>query len=257
WDKTKEYSNTSGDALLDITKEGWELTKEYSNIGKNIVIEQTLLNGINVLTDNSKVKVVLLDINDTTNYIDMVFYLKGEDKNLTVKIKDFTWGVSKDDKHIVFETLDINLDIEWINYLLVDAIKRDGGRLVLPNKATTFSLLFSIKPNIKIKKALPTKDKFDFVHYEYDKSFFNINKFEVINGNIVVDIFTKGGKNISCNIKSYILRTANRKSIIALQDLKFGVCNKPWIQSIIEKQNREIHFDFTDKLYQLFNEKVE
>ena len=243
-------------SLVNDVDKLWTKTKKYSNQGKNIVIEQTLINGINALTDNNKIKVNSFDINNTTNYINMVVYLNGEDKNLTIKIKDFTWGV-KDDNYIVFDTLDILFDIEWIDYLVSDMIKREGGRLIIPNSPSTFSLLFAIKPNIKIKKDLPAKAKFDFVHYNYDKSLFKINHFKVDNKNIIIDIFTKGSRNnIMCEIKNYKLRTANRKQIIALQNIKFGTCNKPWITSIIENQNNEVHFEFNKKLYALFGGKV-
>lgn len=250
----------AGESYWDIATKSanslWDKTKQYTHQGKNIAIEKTVLNGINAITDNSKIKVEYFGIDDRTNYIDMVVFLKGEDKKLNIKVKDFSWGISTDKQFIVFENLDISLDITWLNYLLIDKIKRDGGRLVIPNKTSTFSLLYAVKPNIKIEKELPKKEHFDVVYYEYNKDFFHINKFEVKNHNISTNISIKGSKNnILCSVSNYTLRTANRKNIIVLQDIKFQKCNKPWIQSVIEKQNNEVHFDFNWRLYILFGGK--
>ncbi len=53
------------------------LLKEYSVQGKNILIEQTLLNGINTLVDNTKIKIISFDIDDETNVIKIDTFLKG------------------------------------------------------------------------------------------------------------------------------------------------------------------------------------
>ena len=46
-----------------------DIFKEYSEQGKNVFIEQTLLNGINALVDNTKIKINSFDIDDETDAI--------------------------------------------------------------------------------------------------------------------------------------------------------------------------------------------
>ena len=254
WNSAKNLSNDA----LDVSKIALELTKEYSNQGKNILIEQTLTHGINGLVDNSKINVNLFDINDTTNAIKMNLFLKGEDQNLTMNIKNFEWGVTEDKKYIVFENLDISLDIPWMQYIIDDIIKRENGYLKIPHNVGIFSLLYSIKPNIKSTYTPRNKDKipFDIIEYKYDKEFIKIEKFKSKNNNVEVIIKLKGSKNnLNIVVDSYELRTANSKKIIVLQNLKFSEFTKPWIKSIIDGQNNEIQLDYTKKLYDILNKK--
>jgi hypothetical protein len=254
WGKTKEYGEKAFDTTKEYSSDTWEQTKKYSHQGKNMFIEKTLLHGINALTDNTKIKINKFEIDNKTNVINMAIYLNGEDKELNIEIKNFTWGITENKEDIVFEDLDISLDIEWLDYLLKDSIKRAGGYLIVPNKASTFSLLYSIKPDIKLTKNITKKeDKFDFVYYKYDENYFKINQFKVKDKHITTDIRVKGStEHILCNIKSFDIQTANKKTILAIRNIKFAHCNKPWIQSFIENQNNELYVDFTDKLYSLF-----
>ena len=125
------------------------MLKEYSVQGKNILIEQTLLNGVNALVDNTKIKINSFDIDDKTNVIKIDTFLKGEDKNLIIDIEKFQWGVTEDKKYIVFENFDIDMNIEWMQYIIDDIAKRDNGYIKIPHNVALFSLLYSIKPNIK------------------------------------------------------------------------------------------------------------
>ena len=152
--------------------------KEYSNQGKNILIEQTLLNGINGLVDTDKIKVKLFDIDDKTDAIKVVLFLKGEDKELQIDIKKFDWGVTEDKKYIVFENLDILLNIPWMQYIVKDMAKRDNGYIKVPHTVALFSLLYSIKPNIDSTYVYRKKKDFDLIKYPYDKNFVQIEHFK-------------------------------------------------------------------------------
>lgn len=239
---------------VEISKDVLQKSKDYGNQGKNILIEQTLTNGINALVDNTKIKIELFDINNTTNAIAMQVFLKGEDDILDIDINSFDWGVSKDEKSIVFENLDISLNISWIDYIIKNIIKRGEGYIKVPYDMKLFSLLFSIKPDIDSTYKKEKKEPFDIVKYPYDKKFINIKEFIVKENNIKSDISLAGSKDgLKFEILSYDLVRANKRTIIALRDIKFKSCNKPWLQSIIEKQENEIHLTHTDDLYNLLN----
>ncbi|MEA2018702.1 MAG: hypothetical protein U9N59_09655 [Campylobacterota bacterium] len=239
-----------------LSKNTLELTKDYSNQGKNILIEQTLFHGINGLVDNSKIKVNLFDIDDNTNAIKINLFLKGEDQNLTIDINKFTWGVTEDKKYIVFEDLDISLNMPWMQYIISDMMKRDNGYLKIPHNVGIFSLLYSIKPNIKLTYKQKEKEPFNILEYDYDKEFIKIEKFKSNNKTVEVILKLKGSKeNLNIVVESYELRTANSKKVIVLQNLKYREFTKPWIKSIIDGQNNEIHIDFTKKLYNILNQK--
>jgi len=231
------------------------LTKKYSVEGKNILIEQTLLHGINGLVDNTKINVNNFDINDKTNAIKINLFLKGEDKNLTIDIKKFDWGVTSDKKNIVFENLDIKMDIPWMQYILNDMIKRDNGYLKIPHNVGIFSLLYSIKPNIKSSYKHIKKEKFNIIKYNYNPEYLKIEKFKSGNNNIEVVIKLKGSKDLNIVVDSYTLRTANGKKTIVLQDINFKEFTKPWVKSIIDGQKNEIYLDYTNKLYNILNKK--
>ncbi len=235
-----------------LSREFLDKSKEYSIQGKNILIEQTLQNGINALVDTTKIKVEKFDINDTTNDIKMEIFLNGEDDILDVDIKSFEWGVSADNKYIVFENVDISLNIPWVDYVIQNMIKRGDGYIKVPKNVTLFSLLFSIKPNIESTYKETKKEPFDIVNYPYDKSYIDIDKFEVSKKNIDASIVLNGSKDgLKFKIKSYNLLRANKKTLIVLKNIKFESCNKPWFQSVIEKQNNQIHLTYTDELYKL------
>jgi len=253
WDKAKNFGSDMIDSTSTYINDSWKDTKDYTHSTKNIAISKTMINGINAMTDNSKIKVEQFNIDDKTGYIDATIYLNGEDKNLKANVKDFTWSVSENKEYILINNIDATVDIPWIHYLLANMIIRNDGYLILPFQASTFTLLYAIKDNIPLKKDISSIAKFDFVHYAYNKEYFNINKFEVKNNNIIIDISAKGStENIKFDIKSYVLRTANKKEIIALRDIKFNSCNKPWMKSVITSQDSEVLLDFNPKLYKLF-----
>ena len=241
WEKAKRLSS-----------EAAVLTKEYSNQGKNILIEQTLLNGINALVDTDKIKVKIFDINDTTNDIKIELFLMGEDKDLSLDIKKFDWGVTKDKKYIVFENFDVSLDIPWMQYILDDIVERDNGYLKVPYNIPMFSLLYSIKANKKTTYPNTQQEPFDIMGYKYDQEFIKIEKFQSKNNTIEVIIKLKGSQdNLNIKVQSYMIRTANEKKVIVLQDIEILEFTKPWLKSIIDLQKNKVYLKYTDKLYKL------
>lgn len=230
--------------------------KEYSMQGKNVIIEQTLLNGINALVDTTKIKINSFDIEDKTNKIKISIFLKGEDKDLQIDIDKFQWGVTEDKRYIVFENFDIDLNIDWMQYVVDDIAKRDRGYIKVPHSVALFSLLYTIKPNIKSTYKFFDKEPFIISEYPFDKRYLKIEELELNQNKIAANIWLKGSKqNLKIDVESYILATANNRQLIVLKDIKFKEFTKPWIQSIIEKQHNEVHLKYTEKLYNLLNTK--
>ena len=231
-----------------------EMFKEYSTQGKNILIEQTLLNGINALVDNSKIKINSFDIEDKTNVIKIDTFLKGEDTNLLIEINKFQWGVTEDKKHIVFEDFDINMNIPWLQYIVDDIAKRDRGYIKIPHNVAIFSLLYSIKPNIKTTYKTFKKKPFVLSEYPFDERFLKIEQLEISKDMIVTNVWLKGSKeNLKIDVESYTITTANGKKVIVLKDLQFKEFTKPWIKSIIDAQKNEVHIKYTEKLFEILN----
>jgi len=202
------YASEVGDELLKDINKYFNIAKEYSIQGKNILIEQTLVNGINGLVDNSKIKVNNFDINNTTNKIYINLFLEGEDKNLTINIDKFQWGVTEDKKYIVFEDFDIDMNIPWIQYIVDDIAKRDNGYIKIPHNAAI----------------------------------------------IVTNVRLKGSKeNLKIDVERYDIATEDGRKTIILKDMKFKEFTKPWIKSILDAHDNEVHFEYTDKLFELLS----
>ena len=193
------------------------------------------------------------DINDETNVIKIDTFLEGEDKNLLIDIKKFKWGVTEDKKHIVFEDFDINMNIEWMQYIVDDIAKRDRGYIKIPHNVALFSLLYSIKPNIKSTYKIFKKKPFVLSEYPFDERYLKIEQLEISKDMIVTNVWLKGSQeNLKIDVESYNVTTANGKKVIVLKDIKFKEFTKPWIKSIIDTQHNEIHLKYTEKLYNLF-----
>ena len=240
--------------LLQDMNKYFNIAKEYSVQGKNILIEQTLLNGINALVDNTKIKINSFDIDDETNQIKIDTFLKGEDKNLSIDIKKFKWGVTEDKKYIVFEDFDIDMNIAWMQYIADDVAKRDRGYIKVPHNVALFSLLYTIKPNIETTYKYFKKKPFVITEYPFDEKFLKIEQLEISKDMIVTNVWLKGSKeNLKIDVDSYNVVTANGKKLIVLKDIKFKEFTKPWIQSIIDAQNNEVHIKYTQKLFELLN----
>ena len=240
-------------ASSDLTKY-IDLFKEYSSQGKNTLIEKTLLNGINTLVDNKKIKINSFDIDDDTDEIKINTFLEGEDKDLEIEIKKFKWGVTEDKKHIVFEDFDIDLNIEWMQYIVDDIAKRDNGYIKIPHNIAIFSLLYSIKPNTKTTYKPFKKKPFILTEYPFDERYLKIEQLEISKEMIVTNVWLKGSKeNLKIDVESYNITTANGKKIIVLKDIEFKEFTKPWIKSIIDAQKNEVHIKYTEKLFELLS----
>lgn len=247
-------SELLNDELVKDINKYFNIAKEYSTQGKNILIEQTLLNGINALVDNSKIKINKFDIEDKTNAIQIDTFLKGEDTNLLIDIKKFQWGVTEDKKHIVFEDFDIKMNIPWLQYIVDDIAKRDRGYIKIPHNVALFSLLYSIKPNIKTTYKTFKKKPFVLTEYPFDERYVKIEQLEISKDMIVTNVWLKGSKeNLIIDVESYNITTANGKKVIVLKDIEFKEFTKPWIKSIIDAQKNEVHIKYTEKLFELFN----
>ena len=249
--------NANDDTYLDVIKkytiEGKQKIKKYAIEGKNILIEKTLLNGINALTNNSKIMVNSFAIDDKTNAIKINLFLDGEDKNLTVDIKKFKWGVTEDKKYIVFEDFDVKMNIPWMQYMIKDIAKKDRGYIKFPHDVALFSLLYSIKPNIKSTYKYSDKKSFSITEYKFDEKFVKIIDLEIAKNKIIANIWLKGSKrNLEVNIDSYKVTTANRKTVLILKDINFRWCTKPWIESIIYMQYNQVHLEYSKKLFEVF-----
>ena len=232
----------------------FNIAKEYSVQGKNILIEQTLLNGINALVDTNKIRINVFDIDDDTNKIYINMFLEGEDVNLKIDIDKFQWGVTEDKKHIVFEDFDINMNIEWMQYIVDDIAKRDNGYIRVPHNVALFSLLYAIKPNIKTTYTETKKEPFVISEYPFDERYLKIEQLEISKDTIVTNVWLKGSKeNLKIDVDSYNITTANGKRTIVLKDIEFKEFTKPWIKSIIDLQKNEVHIKYTEKLFELLN----
>jgi len=244
------------DELVKDINKYFNMAKEYSVQGKNVLIEQTVLNGINALVDTKKIRINVFDIEDDTNKIYINMFLEGEDRNLKVDIDKFSWGVTEDKKHIVFEDFDIKLSIPWMQYIIDDIAKRDNGYIKIPHSVALFSLLYSIKPNIETTYKEMQKEPFVITEYPFDEKYLKIEQLEVSKEMIVTNVWLKGSKeNLKIDVESYDIITANGKKTIILKNIKFKEFTKPWIKSIIDAKDNEVHIKYTDKLFELLNEK--
>jgi len=244
----------SNEELLKDMNKYFDIAKEYSIQGKNILIEQTLINGINSLVDNTKIKVNDFDIDDKTNKIYINLFLEGEDKNLTINIDKFQWGVTEDKKHIVFEDFDIDMNIPWIQYIVDDIAKRDNGYIKIPHNVALASLLYTIKPNIQTTYKDIEKEPFIITEYPFDERYLKIERLDISKDMIVTNIRLKGSKeNLKIDVERYDIATEDGRKTIILKDMKFKEFTKPWIKSILDAHDNEVHFKYTDKLFELLN----
>lgn len=269
-EKAKDVSDEALEKAKDVSDEAWEKTKEYADKTKNFTLEQALINSTNLSLDTNYIKIEELTINDKKININIM--LKGEDKNLNILLNNFDWSISKDKENIVLKNLDINLDIPWLAYLFKQHISMNNNFLILPYSPATEALLMAIKSSVECKKEnvkeLPQKWKqlkksmfFVWKNRDkntpfttmlkklfvmmYDKQYIKLNSLDINDEKVHMIYKLNGSKNmLDIRIDDFGWATANKKSLLAIKDLKLYAANRPWINSLIQKQNSELIFNY-------------
>lgn len=223
-------------------------TKEVTHKGQSIAIDKTLINGLNATLDKKYIDIRYLKKNTKTNVITMVVYLNGEKKYLGVTLKDFKWGYSKDDEHIVLEKIKISLNIPWLDYLVQDSLKRDGY-IVLPNYLSIADFLETIKPATTSTYGRIASKPFNPLTYNFDKKQIDIKTFNIKNKTIKADIKLGGSENLKFEVTKFDLFSANKRKYIVLKNIHLKYATKPWLSYIIKSWDNSIKFDFDKDFY--------
>ncbi len=222
---------------------------------QNIVdMDKTLINGMNASLDKKFIEIQTLTKNTKSNAVTMTIFLNGENKILSGTLKDLEWGYSKDDQYIVLDKINVAFNIPWIDYVVHDSLKRDPY-IVLPNYLSISDFLESIKPATQKLYDNVTPVTFNPLAYNFNKKFFEIKKFEIKNKTIKADIKLKGSKNLSFEIASYDLYTANKRKAIVLKKINLTSVSKPWISYLIKSWNNTLKVDFNEDLYKTLGSK--
>jgi len=224
-------------------------TKEVAHKGQSIAIDKTLINGMNATLDKKYIEIKYLKKNIKTNVITMVVYLNGEKKYLGVTLKDFRWGYSKDDEHIILEKIKISLNIPWLDYLIQDSLKRDGY-IVLPNYLSIADFLESVKPATTSTYTKIASKPFNPLAYNFDKKQVDIKMFNIKNKTIQADIKLGGSENLKFEVTKFDLFTANKRKFIVLKNIHLKYATKPWLSYIIKSWNNSLKFDFDKDFYE-------
>jgi hypothetical protein len=225
-------------------------TKEFARRGQDLIIDKSLINGLNATLDKKHMEIKYLKKNTKTNVLTMVVYLDGEPKYLGITLKDFKWGYTKDEKFIVLEKINISLNIPWLDYLVKDAIKRYNGYILVPNYLSISSFLETIKPATKTTFKQVVRQPFNLLTYKFDKKYFDIKKFTIKNKTIDADIKLNGSSNMKFKVDSYDVFTSNNRTNIVLKNIKINSTNKPWLKSIIQKWDNSFLFDYDKNFYE-------
>lgn len=223
-------------------------TKEVTHKGQSIAIDKTLINGLNATLDKKYIDIRYLKKNTKTNVITMVVYLNGEKKYLGVTLKDFKWGYSKDDEHIVLEKIKISLNIPWLDYLVQDSLKRDGY-IVLPNYLSIADFLETIKPATTSTYGRIASKPFNPLTYNFDKKQIDIKTFTIKDKTIKADIKLAGSENLKFEVTKFDLFSANKRKYIVLKNIHLKYATKPWLSYIIKSWDNSIKFDFDKDFY--------
>lgn len=223
-------------------------TKEVAHKGQSIAIDKTLINGLNATLDKKYIDIRYLKKNTKTNVITMVVYLNGEKKYLGVTLKDFKWGYSKDDEHIVLEKIKISLNIPWLDYLVQDSLKRDGY-IVLPNYLSIADFLETIKPASTSTYGKIASKPFNPLTYNFDKKQIDIKTFTIKDKTIKADIKLAGSENLKFEVTKFDLFSANKRKYIVLKNIHLKYATKPWLSYIIKSWNNSLKFDFDKDFY--------
>ena len=219
--------------------------------GESVLVDKTLTNSINAVLDKKHIEIKSLKKNLKTNALQMIVYLNGEKKYLSIILKDFEWGYSKDEESIIIQKIKLSTNIEYIEYLINDTLKRYHNVIVVPNYLSTASFLESIRPPKKINYIPKARAPFDFLRYKFDKRYFNVEDFVVKNKTLKAQMFAKGSDKIQFELGRYDLFTSNNRRFIVMKNISIKSTNKPWMASIIKTWNNSIRFDYEDNFYQV------
>jgi len=94
WNITSKSLNSLWEKSKELGSESWEETKKYTNLGKNLLLEESLLASMNLSLDTNTTEVKELKINEDDS-IKMVVKLVGEKEDLILDIKKYNWAVSE------------------------------------------------------------------------------------------------------------------------------------------------------------------
>ena len=219
--------------------------------GEGVLVDKTLTNSINAVLDKKHIEIKSLKKNPKTNALQMIVYLNGEKKYLSITLKDFEWGYSKDEESIIIQKIKLSTNIEYIEYLIKDTLKRYHNVIVVPNYLSTASFLESIRSPKKINYTPKARAPFDFLRYQFDKRYFNVEEFVVKNKTLKAKMFAKGSDKIEFELARYDLFTSNNRRFIVMKNISIKSTNKPWMASIIKTWNNSIRFDYEENFYQV------
>jgi hypothetical protein len=274
WDSALDSANDLWDKTKEVSKDTWKKTKEYSNKGKNIVLEQSIKNSLNLSLDTKYLNVKDVKISNSGKIV-IVMYLNGEDTDLLINLNNFDWGVTKDEKYIIFENLDFSLNIPWLEHIFKYYITTHNGYLKVPYSISTKGILASFKSSINttfnINKSPTSQDwkikkdslyeiwkitnKHDItkmVAIIYKDDIIQVDKFILNGSGVEMILHLKGSRDIfKMSISNYDWATANKKSLIVFKNITIKTCTKPWIESIIKHQKNELVFTYTDIMYKI------
>ena len=225
--------------------------KKAVSKGQDVVVDKTLINGMNAVLDKKHIEIKYLKKNPKTNALTTIIYLNGEKKYLNITLKDFKWGYSKDEEHIILEKINLFVNIPWIEYLLKDSIKRDNGYIILPNYLSISSFLETIKPATKTSFKPYTKKALNPLTYPFNPNFVNLLTFKVNKKTITNETLLDKKDHLKFEISHFDLFTANNKKYTVFRNIKFKSINKPWVQSIISKWGNSLKIDYDKNFHEV------
>lgn len=275
WNKTKEVSSQTYEGAKDLTISGYDKSKGFLLKGKKIALEKTLLASMNVGLNNKTITVENLSIDDINGTLSLQIKLEGENHPLLLKVNYFDWDVvkEKENKFIVLEKLETDLDIPWIDYLVKEYLKKHNGYIKVEYSLGKEVFLRSLKEKVttsyieganknelsqsqilKIEEVKAILASTETPLVEIWNKIYNpqyIKAKNIVKTDIGLEIeFSLDGDQDSfgIEIKDFNWATANDKHLIVLGNITFKDCTKPWISSLLEKHHKQIIFEYNEIL---------
>ena len=273
WNKTKEASNQTLNTTKEITNKGLNNTKSFFGKSKTYLIQETLITTLNLSLDyNNTIKVEHLKIEDN-NTIRASIILQGEEQNLTLLVRSYDWGLSKDKKFIILENIDVDFSIPWLGYLFQDYLDFHNGYIKLSYSLSKETLLSSLKKSIettyaddKDRLSDDYKDRFirlEAIVKEGEENFLEKIFQEFLDPIYIKDVSIKkdneevihigfttthNNEEIFCSFGNFMWGTANKKTLIAIENIEAKGCNKPWLDAFMKKNKEQVLFKYTPLL---------